>query len=34
MISNGIGFDGGTWGSNGGISISESPGCVIDRNIY
>ena len=33
MFNNGLNARPGAWGANGGISLSESPGCVIERNI-
>lgn len=33
IIGNGFLSDKGAWGANGGISISSSPGCVIERNL-
>lgn len=33
IIGNGLAGNGGAWGANGGISLSSSPGCVIERNI-
>ena len=33
MIGNGLIPPPGSWGADGGISVSSSPGCVIERNI-
>ncbi|MBN1420868.1 MAG: right-handed parallel beta-helix repeat-containing protein [Planctomycetes bacterium] len=33
IVRNGFGATGGAWGADGGISISSSPGCVIERNL-
>lgn len=33
MIGNGQNSPPGSWGANGGITISSSPGCIIERNI-
>ena len=33
IIGNGFGHDPGAWGASSGISISSSPGCVIERNL-
>jgi hypothetical protein len=33
VIRNGFGGSSGAWGANGGISLSSSPGCVIERNL-
>lgn len=33
MIGNGLNSGFGSWGANGGITLSSSPGCVVERNI-
>ncbi len=33
MIGNGLSTSPGDWGANGGITLSSSPGCVVERNI-
>jgi hypothetical protein len=33
IIANGFGASSGAWGADGGISISSSPGCRIERNL-
>ena len=33
IVGNGLAGNGGAWGANGGISLSSSPGCVIERNL-
>lgn len=33
MIGNGLNSGPGSWGANGGISLSSSPGCIVERNI-
>ncbi|UCC96338.1 MAG: right-handed parallel beta-helix repeat-containing protein [Phycisphaerales bacterium] len=33
IIGNGFAFSPGDWGANAGISISSSPGCIIERNL-
>jgi len=33
IIGNGLSHRPGAWGANGGISLSSSPGCVIERNL-
>jgi len=33
MIGNGLNSGSGSWGANGGISLSSSPGCIVERNI-
>lgn len=33
MIGNGFNSGSGGWGVNGGISLSSSPGCIVERNI-
>ena len=33
IVSNGFGGSTGAWGANGGISLSSSPGCRIERNL-
>lgn len=33
IVHNGFGGSTGAWGANGGISLSSSPGCLIERNL-
>lgn len=33
IIGNGFAGNAGAWGANGGIALSSSPGCVIERNL-
>jgi hypothetical protein len=33
IVANGLGGGKGSWGANGGISLSSSPGCVVERNL-
>jgi len=33
IVHNGFGGSGGSWGANGGISLSSSPDCLIERNL-
>ena len=33
VVGNGFGGSSGAWGADGGISISSSPGCVVERNL-
>jgi hypothetical protein len=33
MIGNGLNSGQGDWGANGGITLSSSPGCIVERNI-
>lgn len=33
IIGNGFAGNSGAWGANGGIALSSSPGCVIERNL-
>jgi hypothetical protein len=33
IVGNGLGGGKGAWGANGGISLSSSPGCLVERNL-
>ena len=33
IIGNGLETSGGAWGANGGIALSSSPNCIIERNL-
>ena len=33
ILGNGLLSSGGAWGANGGIALSSSPGCLIERNL-
>ena len=33
IVGNGFAFSPGDWGANSGISLSSSPGCIIERNL-
>ncbi|MCX6362020.1 MAG: right-handed parallel beta-helix repeat-containing protein [Armatimonadetes bacterium] len=34
IARNGLLSSGGAWGANGGIALSSSPGCLIERNLF
>ncbi|MDF2440610.1 MAG: hypothetical protein JWN98_1594 [Abditibacteriota bacterium] len=33
IVGNGLDMTGGSWGANGGIALSSSPNCLIERNL-